>query len=102
MTSTIALVAGDPAGVGPELVAKLLGDPAKLPAQIRLIAHRASLEAAAKVVLSGDGKRITNEFQDVIRDMEQEELRLLALRDASAKRPHRAAHFLLAKNFPAN
>jgi 4-hydroxythreonine-4-phosphate dehydrogenase len=49
MTATIALVAGDPAGIGPELVAKLLGDPAKLPAQIRLIAHRASLDAAAKV-----------------------------------------------------
>jgi len=47
MTATIALVAGDPAGVGPELVVKLLADPAKLPARIRLIAHRASLEAAA-------------------------------------------------------
>ena len=47
MTATIALVAGDPAGVGPELVAKLLADPAKLPARIRLIAHRASLDAAA-------------------------------------------------------
>jgi PAS domain S-box-containing protein len=44
------------------------------------------LEAAAKVVLSGDGKRITDEFQDVIRDMEQEELRLLALRDVDARR----------------
>jgi len=49
MTATIALVAGDPAGIGPELVAKLLGEPGKLPAQIRLIAHRASLDAAAKV-----------------------------------------------------
>ena len=49
MTPTIALVAGDPAGVGPELVAKLLGDPSKLPARIRLIAHRESLDAAAKV-----------------------------------------------------
>jgi 4-hydroxythreonine-4-phosphate dehydrogenase len=49
MTPTIALVAGDPAGVGPELVAKLLGGPDTLPARIRLIAHRASLDAAAKV-----------------------------------------------------
>jgi len=49
MTTTIALVAGDPAGVGPELVAKLLGNPAKLPARIRLIAHQASLDAAAKI-----------------------------------------------------
>jgi PAS domain S-box-containing protein len=44
------------------------------------------LEAAAKVVLSGDGKRITDEFQDVIRDMEQEEVGLLSLRDVDAKR----------------
>lgn len=49
MTAIIALVAGDPAGVGPELVAKLLADPAALPARIRLIAHRASLDAAAKL-----------------------------------------------------
>jgi len=49
MTATIALVAGDPAGVGPELVAKLLADPDALPARIRLIAHRASLDAAAKL-----------------------------------------------------
>ena len=49
MTATIALVAGDPAGVGPELVAKVLADPAKLPARIRLVAHWASLDAAAKV-----------------------------------------------------
>lgn len=49
MTATVALVAGDPAGVGPELVAKLLAEPARLPARIRLIAHRASLEAAAKL-----------------------------------------------------
>jgi len=47
MTATIALVAGDPAGVGPELVAKLLGGTDLLPARIRLIAHRASLDAAA-------------------------------------------------------
>jgi 4-hydroxy-L-threonine phosphate dehydrogenase PdxA len=50
MSATIALVAGDPAGIGPELVARLLGDPAALPARIRLIAHRASLDAAARVV----------------------------------------------------
>ena len=49
MTATVALVAGDPAGVGPELVAKLLADPAALPARVRLIAHRASLEAAASL-----------------------------------------------------
>ena len=42
MSATIALVAGDPAGIGPELVAKLLANPATLPdARIRLIAQRA-------------------------------------------------------------
>jgi 4-hydroxythreonine-4-phosphate dehydrogenase len=49
MTATIALVAGDPAGIGPELVAKLLANPALLPdARIRLIAQRASMDAAAR------------------------------------------------------
>ena len=31
MTVTIALVAGDPAGIGPELVAKVLAQPETLP-----------------------------------------------------------------------
>jgi 4-hydroxy-L-threonine phosphate dehydrogenase PdxA len=54
VTPTIALVAGDPAGIGPELVAKLLADRAKLaPARIRLIAHRDSLEAAARQAHAG-------------------------------------------------
>ena len=36
----IALFAGDPAGIGPELVAKLLAAPAALPpVRIRLIAQ---------------------------------------------------------------
>ncbi|HEY1461121.1 MAG TPA: 4-hydroxythreonine-4-phosphate dehydrogenase PdxA [Casimicrobiaceae bacterium] len=56
MNATIAFVAGDPAGIGPELVAKVLAERAALPAaRIRLIAHRASLEAgaaAARVVLA--------------------------------------------------
>ena len=49
MTPTIALVAGYPAGIAPELVAKHHADHDKLaPARIRLIAHRDSLEAAAR------------------------------------------------------
>jgi len=48
MSATIALVAGDPAGIGPELVAKVLADRDALPdARIRLIAQRVSLDAAA-------------------------------------------------------
>ena len=47
--TTIALVAGDPAGIGPELVAKVLANPAMLPdARIHLIAQRASIEAAER------------------------------------------------------
>jgi 4-hydroxy-L-threonine phosphate dehydrogenase PdxA len=49
MSAMIALVAGDPAGIGPELVAKVLANPAMLPdARIRLIAQRASMDAAAR------------------------------------------------------
>ena len=47
--TTIALVAGDPAGIGPELVAKVLANPSMLPdARIRLIAQRSSMEAAER------------------------------------------------------
>ncbi len=42
----IALFIGDPAGVGPEITARLLADPASVgAAQVRLIASRASAEA---------------------------------------------------------
>ena len=45
---TIALFAGDPAGIGHELVAKVLADKHALPAaRIRVIAHDASLADAA-------------------------------------------------------
>jgi PAS domain S-box-containing protein len=44
------------------------------------------LQAAAEAMEDGTGKRIMDEFQAVIRDMEDEELRLLALRDVSARR----------------
>ena len=40
----IALVLGDPAGIGPELVARLLADPASRQADLLLIADRAELE----------------------------------------------------------
>jgi 4-hydroxythreonine-4-phosphate dehydrogenase len=48
-TPTIALFTGDPAGIGPELVAKVLATPAALPdARIVVIAQQAGLEAAAR------------------------------------------------------
>ena len=49
MTVTIALVAGDPAGIGPELVAKVLAQPETVPdARVLLIAQRTSLDAGAR------------------------------------------------------
>jgi 4-hydroxythreonine-4-phosphate dehydrogenase len=48
MNPAIALFAGDPAGIGPEIVAKLLADPdTARRARVLLIAGRASLEAGA-------------------------------------------------------
>jgi PAS domain S-box-containing protein len=44
------------------------------------------LEAAAEAIRGGQGKRITDEFQGVVREMQAEEARLLALRDGDAKR----------------
>jgi PAS domain S-box-containing protein len=44
------------------------------------------LEAAADAIRAGQGQRIMNGFQGVVRGMEDEEWRLLLLRDADAKR----------------
>jgi PAS domain S-box-containing protein len=50
--------------------------------------QRNDIEAAADAVRSGtdDDERVMGEFQAVVRDMQNEELRLLVLRDADAKR----------------
>jgi PAS domain S-box-containing protein len=44
------------------------------------------LEPAAAAVQSGAGQQIMDEYRDVIREMQNEELRLLLLRNAEAKR----------------
>ena len=44
------------------------------------------LGAAADAIQSGPGRRIMDEFQEAVRGMQGEELRLLALRDADASR----------------
>ena len=50
-TPTIALFTGDPAGIGPELVAKVLAAPASLPAaHIVVIGQRVGLAEAARAV----------------------------------------------------
>jgi len=57
MLPTIVVFAGDPAGIGAELVAKVLADRnAMPPAHLRLIAHRRSFDA---------GKRAANAALDV-------------------------------------
>jgi PAS domain S-box-containing protein len=43
-------------------------------------------EAAANAIQSGRGQRIMDEFQGVVRKLQDEELRLLVLRNANAKR----------------
>jgi len=49
---TVALFAGDPAGVGPEIVAKLLAEPETTrTADVLLIASRASMDARAQATL---------------------------------------------------
>ncbi|HMI52214.1 MAG TPA: PAS domain S-box protein [Candidatus Saccharimonadales bacterium] len=44
------------------------------------------LQAAADAIRSGTGEKLRREFQGVVRQMQDEELRLLVLRDADAKR----------------
>jgi PAS domain S-box-containing protein len=43
-------------------------------------------DAATDAIRSGPGQRIMDEFQEVVREMQDEELRLLVVRDADAKR----------------
>jgi len=53
------------------------------------------MEAAADAVRSGTGERAMDEFQGVVRQMHDEELRLLVLRDADAKRHLRLTRTVL-------
>jgi PAS domain S-box-containing protein len=71
----------------------------QLPALERLVAQKIQfaeeainlrrakgLEAGSNAIQSGQGQRVMDEFQAVVRQLEDEELRLLALRDADVKR----------------
>jgi diguanylate cyclase (GGDEF)-like protein/PAS domain S-box-containing protein len=53
------------------------------------------LDAAADAIQSGLGERIMDEFQGKVREMQNEELRLLVLRDADAKRRLAQTKFVL-------
>ena len=53
------------------------------------------LDPAADAIRSGLGERIMDEFQGTVREMQNEELRLLVLRDADAKRRLGQTKFVL-------
>jgi diguanylate cyclase (GGDEF)-like protein/PAS domain S-box-containing protein len=53
------------------------------------------LDPAADAIRSGLGERIMDEFQGTVREMQNEELRLLVLRDADAKRHLEQTKFVL-------
>ncbi len=53
------------------------------------------LEAAAAAIKNGSGQRVMDDLEEVIRQMRQEELRLLILRDADAKRHWLRTKFVL-------
>ena len=53
------------------------------------------IEAAADSIRQGDGRRIMDEFRGAIRDMDEEERRLLVLRDAVAKQSLRRTRTVL-------
>jgi PAS domain S-box-containing protein len=65
---------------------RLLNQKIELGEQIIGLRRTMGLEAAADAIRAGPSQRIVNEFQGVVREMQNEELRLLVLRDADAKR----------------
>jgi PAS domain S-box-containing protein len=57
--------------------------------------RKESLEAAANMMQAGSGQVVMDEYRDVIQEMENEEQRLLALRDAEAMRDLRQTKIVL-------
>jgi PAS domain S-box-containing protein len=53
------------------------------------------MEAAADAVRTGSGQQIMDQFQGIVREMQDEELRLLALREADAERHSRQSKVAL-------
>lgn len=54
--------------------------------QVTGLRRAIGLEATADAIRAGPSPRIVDEFQGVVREMQDEELRLLVLRDADVKR----------------
>ena len=65
---------------------RLLNQKIEFDEQIVGLRRTMGLEAAADAIRAGPSQRIVNEFQGVVREMQDEELRLLAPRNAYAKR----------------
>jgi PAS domain S-box-containing protein len=65
---------------------KLVTEKVQLAEMVIGVRQTLGVEAAGDVIRTGQGQRIMDEFQAGIRQMEEEELRLLVLRNAEAKR----------------
>jgi diguanylate cyclase (GGDEF)-like protein/PAS domain S-box-containing protein len=69
-----------------QALGKLIAQKIQFSEQVIGLRRTNGLRPAADAVRGGLGKRIMSEFQRKIQEMQNEELRLLALRDANAKR----------------
>jgi PAS domain S-box-containing protein len=65
---------------------KLIARKIQFGGTVNALRQTKGLEAAAESIGSGEGQRIMDEFEAVIRDFEGEETRLLVLREANTKR----------------
>lgn|SRR5487761_1833346 len=67
MKPRIAIALGDPAGIGPELIAKLLADPsARYEAEIVVIADRREMEEGMRVAASRFAYAAIHSLEDLI------------------------------------
>src|ERR1700694_842714 len=65
---------------------RLAAQNVQIAAMVSSLRRAKGLEAAADAIRSGPGQRTMDEFQGIVRELQDEELRLLVLRDADAKR----------------
>src|ERR1700683_850703 len=75
---------------------ELMAEKIKFGESVIGLRQRLGLDAAADVIQNGPGQQIMDQFDQVIRQMQDEELRLLALRRADAKRRLAQTKILLA------
>jgi PAS domain S-box-containing protein len=75
---------------------ELMAEKIKFGESVIGLRQRLGLDAAADVIQGGPGEQIMDQFGQVVREMQDEELRLLALRAADAKRRLARTKVLLA------